>query len=590
MVAAPEQQIEGLVMENNAVAPKDEIVLSTSYRLNSWMKDLHESIKHLKIGQLSLASAHNAGMDKKALYSNSYITCQDDTFRHQLDNGVRVLDIRLRWYAGYGAGNVNEGLRFIHSQSSSRTFANMHQAVDRFQEENPGEIIIMDFHDFDEQNKDKPVPYALIHEHFTRHHIKNMLPRSAASLTLEQIKIQYPGPRFIVAVPHEVCANGRDKTYFWDKIDHQWAGGGVVSSPRLFSFIDSVMASPPTSDKPWSLSATTYGVLGPGNIVGQLCDRFPVGGDWQRKSSIINFDWCTRSSAAMIRQCIESNVFKVNRLAITSPLQGETYFNGASSVKGIGIPGATVELYDTGAGWYDAGVVNAQGAWEARVNLYPVSHHPLKCRQKINGVESDWSNTVTFNVVSHIPTPTITTPANGISVRSVRPLISGENGVPGATVRFYEAGSGADLYGTAVVGPDGKWASEPDLALPARAFALTCDQFGRGWQSPYALASTFTVATPNPPMNLSVKLESSGGKTIGARVSWERNPADAGKKTSFVYYLNDVFETVTSLEVVKFDNLSRNAYYVVTVFTVDESGVHSDSAKYAFATPEYFIS
>ncbi|WP_419708234.1 hypothetical protein [Pseudomonas sp. NFX224] len=493
-------------MNGDIEAEVVELGVMPTYSLNSWMKDLHPLIKSLKLGKLSLAGAHNAGMDKKASYSNSYITCQDDSFHYQLNSGVRALDIRLRWFHGYGADNVNRGLICDHDLTSGRTFANLLNDVDRFHEANPGEIIILAFHQIEPNSSNNPVPYAAIHAHFMRHYTGKMLPRSAVALTLEQIKVQYPGPRFIVAVPSEVCGDSRDNTYFWNKIQHKWAGSGLVSSERLFSFIGGVMMAPPVSDVPWSLSATTYGILGPGDIVDQLRNRFPAGGDWQRKSSIINFDWCARSGAAMIRQCIESNVFKTNLLAITSPLAGATYFNGASSVKGAGMPGATITLYDTGAGWYDAGRVSAEGVWEARLDLHPVSNHPLKARQKFNGVESDWSEAVIFNVVSHIPVPKVLMPVHGLEVRDVRPLIFGDNGVPGATVRFYEAGSGVVLYGTAVVGLDGKWGSETTVALPAGQFSLTCDQFGSGWQSDYSVVTKFTVNPPRPQINVAVEL------------------------------------------------------------------------------------
>jgi 1-phosphatidylinositol phosphodiesterase len=327
------KQKGSLIMNDDIEAQVVESGVMQTYRLNSWMKDLHPLIKSLKLGELSLAGAHNAGMDRKAEYSNSYITCQDDSFRYQLNNGVRALDIRLRWFSGYGDDNVNRGLVFDHSQTSGRTFANLLNDVDRFHEANPGEIIILAFHKLEPNQSRNPVPYAAIHAHFMRHYTHKMLPRSAAALTLEQIRVQYPGPRFIVAVPNEVCGGQRNNTYFWDKIRHEWAGSGVVSPERLFSFISGVMKAPPTSKVPWSLSATTYGIGGPGDIVDRLRDRFPVGGDWQRKSSIINFDWCARSNATMIRQCIESNVFKTDSLSIISPLPGTTGFNGASSVK-----------------------------------------------------------------------------------------------------------------------------------------------------------------------------------------------------------------------------------------------------------------
>ncbi|WP_448647537.1 hypothetical protein [Pseudomonas mohnii] len=551
--------------------------VTSTYRLNSWMADLYSSIKSLRIGQLSLASAHNAGMDYEAPYSNSYIACQDKSFRNQLDNGVRVLDIRLRWFSGYGDDNVNSGLIFYHSQTSGRTFANMLHDIDRFQETNPGEIVILDFHELSQQRSDKPIPYAAIHAHFMGHYTGKMLPRSASTLTLEQIRAQYPGPRIIVAVPNEVCAGGRDNTYFWNKINHEWAGDGIVELDRLLAHIESVMANPPSGTAPWSLSATVYNIGGPRAIISDLVQWFPKFGDRIKKCNIINFDFCSRNSALAVQQCIESNILKGSRLAITSPVPGGWYLNGASSVKGGGMPGATIELYDRGAGSYDGGVVNAQGVWEARVDLHPVWNHPLACRQTINGATSDWSEFVTFNVLASVPTPIISTPTNGSTVDARKPLISGYNGVPGATVRFYEEGSGAILYGTAIVEPDGTWESRPDVALPAGRFRLTCDQFDSGWTSGYATESAFTVPDfPNSVIELWV--EKYGTRTD---IQWRTDPEDIGK-VSFVCYLNDGNEKATSGNSASYDYLSENSTYRATVFAINAAGLRSEPAEITF--------
>ena len=300
--------------EDNAEQEKSEI--SNSYSLNSWMTDLYSSIKYFRIPELTLISAHNAGMDKKAPYTNSYDTCQDESFRHQMDNGVRVLDIRLMWYHGYGENNVNSGLRFHHSTTSGRIFENMMSDLDGFQAANPGEIIILDFHKFHTQRDDKDVPYAALHAHFMRHYINKMLPSSAQTLTLHQIKAQYPGPRIIVAAPNQIWserpegAPARDSTFFWSKIEHKWVGkDGQVSADEVERFLTGLMSSPPSNSSFWSASVTGYNAGGPMDLSQNIMRWYPPGGEWLKKSNIINFDWVSRSEFAF-RRMIEINTLK----------------------------------------------------------------------------------------------------------------------------------------------------------------------------------------------------------------------------------------------------------------------------------------
>lgn len=468
-----------------------------SYSLNRWMTDLHSSIKHLKLGELSLASAHNAGMDFEAEYSSTHITCQDKSFRHQLDNGVRVLDIRLKWFWGYGDTNVNRGLMFTHGSESGRTFANMLNDVDRFHEANPGEIVILDFHKFHRHRDDKPVPYAAIHAHFMRHYTGRMLPRSARELTLEQIKARYPGRNMIVAVPPEVYQDGAlDYTYFWVQIDHQWAGDGTVSAERLRGHIAGVMNNPPFNDVPWSMSATTYSALdGPGNIISTLRQWYPVSGDWQRKSSIINFDFVTRESAAFIRHCIESNIGKPlrPRLAILRPSEGETVYGPRLTVAGVGRTGARVTLVakneEVDLNWDS--VVRNEGNWEISVEI-PPSGYDLSCVQQYEGHDSQWTVPITVRYVGVPLPPTIRSPAHGSMVGNRKPDISGRGAVSGASVEFYDTKEPPTYYGSTRADSSGNWIGTPEADLPGQEFSLRCLQRLDGMTSPFSEPVTFT--------------------------------------------------------------------------------------------------
>jgi 1-phosphatidylinositol phosphodiesterase len=72
------------------------------------------------------------------------------------------------------------------------------------------------------------------------------------------------------------------------------------------------MRYPPTSDMPWSLSATSYhAVGGPVNIGEQLGQWFdPASSEWILKCSIINADFFETSN--LVSHCRMANLIKAN--------------------------------------------------------------------------------------------------------------------------------------------------------------------------------------------------------------------------------------------------------------------------------------
>ena len=272
------------------------------YREKCWMADMQQFIGHKKIWQLSLPGAHNSGMDRKASYSNSYITCHHDSFSYQLNSGIRALDIRLKYYAGYSTTSLR--FRHDHSQGSGRTLWDTMHAVHWFLEENPGEIIILDIHDISAAY-DSAIPYGALLDYLKGEHGWKFIPREAANMTLDEIKAKYPKRRVILAAP--AALSGLDPTYIWPQINHQWAGSGLVSTSRLYSHIESVMKNPPAAGALWSMSATCYSVLGVQEIPSELNSWYRIGGEWQMKSNIINVDFF---GSDLVRNCIESNTIK----------------------------------------------------------------------------------------------------------------------------------------------------------------------------------------------------------------------------------------------------------------------------------------
>ena len=291
-------------MDRNEDIEMPDQELTYAYQTNTWMSDLHPYIKNLRLTDLSLPGSHNAGMDMQIEPNDSYNFNQDYRIRTQLDNGIRVLDLRLRYFAGNGGGYWNKMSAF-HSVKNGRSLDEIKSDVDHFLIGNPNEIVVLAIHKMEAWGNFQ-IPWEEYYKLFSGHYASRLLPRSAVNLTLEQIRKQYPGPRVILAAPSELWA-GRDNTNFWDELPHMWAGSGFVDRDRLKTHITNVMSNPPDRNSLWSMSATVYSLGGPADINRELCEWYPTDGDWQRKSSVINFDWVTRRSNQLIHQCIVTN-------------------------------------------------------------------------------------------------------------------------------------------------------------------------------------------------------------------------------------------------------------------------------------------
>jgi len=274
-----------------------------SYQRKSWMGDLRSFIGNKKLWQLSLPGTHNAGMDYYANYSNSYITCQWDTFWYLLDSGIRVLDVRLKYYAGLS----NTAIRFRHTHDldSGRNLGDMMHAVREFIQANPTEIVIVDIHELMTQTG-TPVPFQELHNYLVGEFGWALIPRAAVNMTINEIKSKYPKGGIVLSAPSGL--SNLNPTLIWPQINHHWAGSGLVSTSRLYSHIDSVMRKPPAAGALWSMSATCYSIWGVQNIKSELNSWYSIGSEWQRKSNIINVDFFNDSE--IVRNCIESNLRK----------------------------------------------------------------------------------------------------------------------------------------------------------------------------------------------------------------------------------------------------------------------------------------
>ena len=101
------------------------------------------------------------------------------------------------------------------------------------------------------------------------------------------------------------------------------------------------------------------------------------------------------------------------------------------------------------------------------------------------------------NKIMGLDKPVITNPTNGMVV-SRFPRVSG-TGRPGATVRVYEAGSGAIVHATATVGSNGQWDTNVTQPLRVGSFGLTANQTVGNISSDWSTTVQVTVIYVEPP-------------------------------------------------------------------------------------------
>jgi hypothetical protein len=141
---------------------------------------------------------------------------------------------------------------------------------------------------------------------------------------------------------------------------------------------------------------------------------------------------------------------------------------------GRGIPGATITLYQENSDMvrFGTAVVDANGNWQITpvVDLF---EGPLRLvvTQIIFDTEY-WSDNVRITVAGN--KPVITEPAAG-AITGPRPIVAGR-GIPGTTIKLYQANSGTVLFGTAVVNLNGDWRIIPVVDLFEGPFQLVVNQ------------------------------------------------------------------------------------------------------------------
>lgn len=216
---------------------------------NNWMTDISYAIGHMLLKELLLPGAHNAGVDQDNCHFPDELwgACQDYTFDYQLENGIRVLDCRVK---DIDPGN---GLfQFRHGSFHSwHVLSDLTDQVKSFLDQHPEEIIILDFHEF---QGSASFDYARFGSQINHGIGWRLLPPEANKMTINEIRAMWPKRRVAL------CCDPVPHAFNWPKIPHLWSGESIINNEELNKWINSTMQDPPIQQL-WALSATAYNLF-----------------------------------------------------------------------------------------------------------------------------------------------------------------------------------------------------------------------------------------------------------------------------------------------------------------------------------------
>jgi hypothetical protein len=193
----------------------------------------------LRVDELILPGTHNSGSDKQSPNVGLPQEFAQDVSPHeQLRNGIRVLDLRVRFYPSYPEGSVRR-FQLFHLTSSGRTVAVdiLQRTGEYFAEvEQDGskarEIVILDFHQFEQFT-------AQAHEELQALIYSSMgtrlLPYALRGLALGQLWNEHPGKNVIVAYNH-----GSAGHELWRGVEQCWPGQNLFNTNTLKAFVDRI--------------------------------------------------------------------------------------------------------------------------------------------------------------------------------------------------------------------------------------------------------------------------------------------------------------------------------------------------------------
>lgn len=291
-----------------------------------WMTDIAADIAQLKMSQLAIPGAHNSGVDLAGTWGPEelYGANQVKSFPEQLAAGARHLDLRLV-DSSYTktTGNHNpitkfhKVFEFKHKLASAgRRFEHLIRDVKNFITANPGEIVILDFHDYDrgrfpDDSLERCLPYF--------DPIKDLLiPSSASDLKIGEIRQRHPGRSIVLFFNHGAPASWQE--YMWGSLSHKW-NPADSSDSGIEELVVRTMKSPDLSGI-WALSASVYTATGPKNLDRNHPVRRETFKEGFQNCNIVMVDFIERldTQISVTDRCIALNKRRANdRYAPSAP-------------------------------------------------------------------------------------------------------------------------------------------------------------------------------------------------------------------------------------------------------------------------------
>ncbi|WP_214512680.1 hypothetical protein [Pseudomonas brassicacearum] len=166
------------------------------------------------------------------------------------------------------------------------------------------------------------------------------------------------------------------------------------------------------------------------------------------------------------------------------------------TIHGAGVADATVSLYQHGVGTILFGTATVHGdQWTAQLTepLWMADPFTLTASQTLNGMTSDWADTIDFAVLFRPVITTVTVSADG------KPTVSGTGGLEGATIDIrLQGGVGGTLL-TTTVRTGGTWSAPANAPWYPNTYIISAKQIGRvTQQSSDGSVKTFTVKPSKP--------------------------------------------------------------------------------------------
>lgn len=297
------------------------IVPTVNY--SRWMSDSFNDIKHMRLWELALPGAHNAGADKGAIdfIGEQWTACQDGRFIEQLRAGARVLDLRLvdnsyKKTTGRHSPQTKfyDVFEFQHGNFGNRRLEHLVADVKAFAEANPREIVMLDFHSYDKGRNFSYNSLERCLKYFQS--IKSrLLPRSALNKSLEEIFEDHPSANIALCFKYgntiDWPLDDPETALLWHGISHLWSPADY-SEHGIEQMIIAAMKAPPTN-YPWALSATVYeeGINGgPKHLARNHPIRLLPFAEGGRKLNILMADFIEREDTrvSVVDQCIALNL------------------------------------------------------------------------------------------------------------------------------------------------------------------------------------------------------------------------------------------------------------------------------------------